>query len=262
MISLDQNKLSLNTVKTEFMVIGPQNKLNNIDSDLVTTPYLISMDSFTIKRTKVVNYLRLVVDDALTWSQHIEYISTKTARGVGILKRRRSFLPKQSLLTLYQSMIEPYFIYCNIVSGKCNETLLDRLQTWQNRTARVIANVSDEAADHNSLLCDYGWLNVRNLLLLDLGVFMYKTQKGLAPDAFYDLYHSVTELLSYNTRSADKGNLQIPLTNLRDGDSAISASGARIWNNIPNSIKKAQSLDVFKRELKEYLIKSQQALIQ
>ena len=159
-------------------------------------------------------------------------------------------------------MIEPYFRYCNIVWRQCNETLLDRLQTLQNRAARVIANVSYEAADHNSLPCDYGWLNVRHLILLDFGVFMYKTQKGLAPDVFYDLYHSVTELHSYNTRSANKGNLQIPLTNLRAGDKAISVSGARIWNNIPNSIKEAQSLDVLKRELKECLIRSQQALIQ
>ena len=225
---LGSNKLSLNTVKTEFMVIGSQNKLNNMDSDPMTTPYLISIDGFTIKRTKVVKYLGLVVDDALTWSQHIDYISTKIARGVGILKRTRSFLPKQSLLTLYQSLIELYFRYCNIVRGQCNETLLDRLQTLQNRAARVIANVSYEAADHNSLLCDYGWLNVRNLILLDLGVFMYKTQKGLAPDVFYDLHHSVTGVHSYNTRSANKGNLQIPLTNLRAGDKAISVSGARI----------------------------------
>ena len=180
---LRSNKLSLNTVKTEFMVIGSKNKLNNMDSDPVTIPYLISIDGFTIKRTKVVKYLGLVVDDARTWSQHIDYISTKIARGVGILKRTRSFLPKQSLLTLYQSMIEPYFRYCNIVWRQCNEALLDRLQTLQNRAARVIANVSYETADHNSLLCDYGWLNVRNLILLDLGVFMYKTQKGLVPTA-------------------------------------------------------------------------------
>ena len=148
----------------------------------MTTPYLISIDGFTIKRTKAVKYLGLVVDDALTWSQHIDCISTKIAQSVGNLKRTRSFLPKQSLLTLYQSMIEPYFRYCNIVWGQCNETLLDRLQTLENRAARVIANVSYEAADHSSLLCHYGWLNIRNLILLDLGVFMYKTQKGLAPD--------------------------------------------------------------------------------
>ena len=49
----------------------------------------------------------------------------------------------------------------------------------------------------------------------------------------------------YNTRSANKGNLQIPLTNLRAGDKAISVSGARVWNNIPDNIKEAQ---IFSRE--------------
>ena len=84
------------------MVTGSQNKLNNMDSDPVTTPYIISIEGFTIKRTKVVKCPRLVVNnDALTRSQHIDYISTKIAWGVGILKRTRSFLPKQSSLTLY-----------------------------------------------------------------------------------------------------------------------------------------------------------------
>ena len=80
--------------------------------------------------------------------------------------------------------------------GQCNETLLDRLQTLQNRAARVIASVRYEASDHNGLVCDYGWLNVHNLILLDLAVFMHKTQKGLAPDGLNDLYHPVTEVHS------------------------------------------------------------------
>ena len=35
-------------------------------------------------------------------------ILTKIACGVGILKRTRSFISKQFLLTLYQSIIDPY----------------------------------------------------------------------------------------------------------------------------------------------------------
>ena len=56
--------------------------------------------------------------------------------------------------------------------------------------------------------------------------------------------------------------MQIPLTNLRAGDKAISVSCARVCNNVPDGIKQAQSLDIFKRKLKEYLIKSQQLLMQ
>ena len=166
------------------------------------------------------------------------------ARGVGILKRTRLFLPKQSLLTLYQLMIELYFRYCNIVLGQCNETLLDRLQTLENRVARVIANVSYEAADHSSLLCDYGWLNAHNLMLLD----MYKTQKSLSSDGFYDPYHSVTEVHSYNTRSANKGNLQIPLTNLKELVIKLSLSLVLGYGIISQTVSNRHSHLMFSRE--------------
>ena len=63
-------------------------------------------------------------------------ILTKIVCGVGILKRTRSLIPKQSLLTLYQSMIDPYLSYCNAVWGQCNETLLDRLLSLQNKAAK------------------------------------------------------------------------------------------------------------------------------
>ena len=71
-------------------------------------------------------------------------ILTKIACRVGILKRTRSFIPKQSLLTLYQPMIDPYLSYCNIVWGQCNETLLDRLLSLQNKAARSITNFTSD----------------------------------------------------------------------------------------------------------------------
>ena len=40
-----------------------------------------------------------------------------------------------------------------------------------------------------------------------------KTQKDLAPDGFTDIYHPITEVHSHDTKSANKGNLRIPLTN-------------------------------------------------
>ena len=64
-------------------------------------------------------------------------ILTKIACGVGILKRTRSFIPKKSLLTLYQSMIDPYFSYCNTVRGQCNETLLDRLLILAKQGSKI-----------------------------------------------------------------------------------------------------------------------------
>ena len=85
------NKLSLNTVKTEFMVFGTNNRLTQLDKSPVTTPYNLCFSNFEIKRVKHTKYLGLIVDNALTWEKHTEYISTKINRNIGIKEQRTFF---------------------------------------------------------------------------------------------------------------------------------------------------------------------------
>ena len=112
---LRNNKLSLNTVKTEFMIIGTLPRLNQLDSSPESTPYVIVVDGQEVKRVKLVKYLGLMVDDKLVCDQHIDYISSKIIRGIGVLKRIRHFVPMDSLLLHYHTLIEPYFRYYCIV---------------------------------------------------------------------------------------------------------------------------------------------------
>ena len=250
---LKSNKLSLNTVKTEFMIIGTRHKLNKLDILPECTPYLIKMNDFEIKRAKVVKYLGLMIDDNLTWDKHIKYISGKIKRNIGVIKRVRSFIPQESLITLYQTMIEPYFRYCNIVWGGCNETLKDKLQVLQNRAARAIKNVKYEIADHKLLLNELGWLNIRNLIKLDLGSFIYKTQNNLIPCEINDYFVSTSEVHSYQTRSSTNRNFYLPRAKTVNLGKSTYYSASKLWNDIPKNIRDAQSLDCFKDKLKTYL---------
>ena len=99
------------------MIIGTLPRLNLLDSSPELTPCTIEVDGQEVKRVK---YLGLMVDDKLVWDQHTDYISSKITRGIGILKQ---FIPIDSLLLLYHTLIEPYFRYCSIVWGQCCETL-------------------------------------------------------------------------------------------------------------------------------------------
>ena len=112
---LKSNKRSLNTVKTEFRNIGTPHCLNRQDENPESTPYIIIADGGEVKRTKCVKYLGMIVDDKLTWRQHIDYILSKITRNIGILKHIRCFIPRDSLLLLYHTLTEPYFKYCSIV---------------------------------------------------------------------------------------------------------------------------------------------------
>ena len=193
------------------MLIGTHQKLERFDRDPAATPYMISAGTdCEIKRVRIVKYLGLTVDDILTWNDHVEYISTEIRCGIGILKRTSKFLKEDSLLMIYSSLIEPYFGYCCIIWGQCKEAHKDKLQTLQNKAARSIAKVKYEDADHHKLLGQFGWLSVRNLIRLDMGIFMYKCQNGFMPDSMTRLYTTVDNIHSYHTRWVDMGNLNIP----------------------------------------------------
>ena len=182
--SLRHNNLSLNAIKTEFMITGSHQRVGRIDSTPESTPYIIQVGDMMIKRFTKVKYLGLV-DENLSWDKHVEYIYKKINRNIGIIKRMRSILPHESLTTLYVSLVEPHLRYCDIVWGQCNETLKDKLQTLQNRAARVICNRRfADVGDHQELLNQLRWLNVRQLFSLDLWIFVLKAINGVIPNQF------------------------------------------------------------------------------
>ena len=169
---------------------GNSGRRLRFDSDPSETPFKLLVHEHEIRRVRLVKYLGLMVDDCLTWEAHVEYITGKMNRSIGILKRVRHIVRKDSLMLLYQTMIEPYFRYCNVVWGQCNEGLKDKLQNLQNRAARTIAKLKYYEADHQKLLSDFGWLSVRDLITYDTGVFMYEIVHSLAPGHITDLFVS------------------------------------------------------------------------
>ena len=71
---------------------------------------------------------------------------------------------KASFNNTVHSIIEPYFRYCNTIWGQCQNLLLNKLQTLQNKAARIVVGKSYKEADHTKLLQELGWLNVRKLI--------------------------------------------------------------------------------------------------
>ena len=106
---LKVNRLSLNVKKTHFMMFT--NKRYSI------VKIEIKIDNEPIEETTKTKFLGVIIDNKLTWKDHIMYISGKISRGMGIIIKSRKLLYKQTLLNLYYSFIYPYFIYCNQVWG-------------------------------------------------------------------------------------------------------------------------------------------------
>ena len=84
---LQSNKLTLNLLKTHYMVFH-RAKHKHMDVKLC-------INTFPIQQVDNTKFLGVIIDDNLNWSNHISYINSKIAKGIGIICRARKFSQNQ-----------------------------------------------------------------------------------------------------------------------------------------------------------------------
>ena len=124
------NKLTPNISKTHFMVFHrakhKKYKLN------------IEINKVVIQQVKHTKCLGIIFDDNLDWSNHISYINSKIAKGVGIICRAKKYFTTTALINIYNVFIFPYLIYCFEVWGNALSIHLTPLLKSQNKILRII----------------------------------------------------------------------------------------------------------------------------
>ena len=120
-----------------------------------------------------------------------------------------------------------------------------------------MAKVCYDEANYSKLLSDFGWLNVRNLIKLDMGVFTHKELNNLHPEQDTSLFQKLDDQHTYNARSVTNNNLFIPRGNTQLFNRTMSYSGSRLWNETPYEIRRIQTQEDFKNKLETYLAAQQ-----
>ena len=131
------NKLSLNVGKTEYMIIRSQQRLSKITSDPE-----ISIGPQNINRVKHTKTPGVLVDENISWKNHIDATCKKISKAIGLLRRVKNVISIESLKRLYQALVMPYFDYCSLVWDNCSNNLKDRIQKLQNKAGRIITGDS------------------------------------------------------------------------------------------------------------------------
>ena len=248
---LQGNKLSLNVVKTQAMVIGSQPNLKKIAEKKVDTPSF-SIGGSDIDLIKNVKYLGVQLDSNLDWDQHMKVLCGKVSRAIGFLKYAKKFVPKDTLIQMYRGIVEPHFRYCCSVWGSCGETKLQALQKLQNRAARIVSNSSYDTSA-TLLIKNLKWLTVTDMIKSETATVTYKALTGLAPSYLSNLFTKNSDRnIDISLRNAAT-DLYIPRMTTCKGQKAISFRGAKTWNQLPLEVKQANSLTSFKTHLRSHL---------
>ena len=102
---------------------------------------------------------------------------------------------------------------------------------------------------------------MRQIAAYETLVLMQKVDNNLVSETTTDMFQLTTEVHNYNTRSTAVRNYYVHNANLMKTRKAFTYAGSVACNELPNAIKEAQSLNVFKAKLKADLLENDEAHI-
>ena len=211
---LQGNKLSLNVIKTQAMVVGSRPNLKKISEGNVQSPSFAIGDS-QIEIVEKTKYLGIQLDQHLVWDEHTRLLRAKVSRAIGFLKYAKTILPQETLSQIYRGIVEPHFRYCCSVWGSCGESRRLTLQKLQNRAARIVTNSSyDAPAD--ALIQQLKWPNIAEIIKRETATIVYKSLNGLAPTYLSNIFSKNSSRRTVKLRNSET-DLRIPLYKTSNG---------------------------------------------
>jgi len=240
---IQSNKLSLNVEKTQYIIFSKR----KLQADQLT----VSINGELIKRVDSFRFLGVIIDDRLSWRQHIAHIRRKVSKSIGILRSARLLLNRDTLVTLYYAFVYPYFNYCIDVWGHCNEQDFQSLFKIQKRIIRYI-NFSKRNAHTDQLFKSLDILPLKRLYIFSVLVFMFKFHHKFLPSVVDELFRTNASVHSINTRQQHL--LHGPRLFSNSSMKSIRFRGVFIWNQINNEININVSTNCFKTCLKNRLM--------
>ena len=76
---------------------------------------VITIDNNNIIQVDKTKFLGVIINKTLTWTDHIHIIKSKVSKNLGLISFIKKNVPLSVLKTLYNTLVQPYLEYCNIV---------------------------------------------------------------------------------------------------------------------------------------------------
>ena len=245
---MTENKLKLNSDKTEALLIGTKQKLAAISN-----PKLQLSDA-TVSLSNQVKTLGVVLDSTLSMQPHIASLTKACFFHLRQISSIRRYLTQDACIRLIVCLVFSRLDYCNSLLSGVPASFLHRLQRIQNNASRLVRR--KKKSDHvTPLLHSLHWLPIKYRITHKLCTLCHKCVNDAAPAylcSCVQLYAPSRSLRS----ASDTLILQTPRTKLTTaGQRAFTHSGPSAWNALPLPLRK-KSFDSFRGHLKTHLFRA------
>ena len=240
------NGLVANKSKTVFLVLNDKNKDSNVLDQ-------VRVGDALIERSSSAKLLGMVIEESQEWNEHFRTLQTALNQRLYIIRRLLNQIPKQKIMgivhSLWMSKLRYGLQLCTRVTTKNEDrktASMKALQLTQNRMLRVIngSRIKDMISIE-SMLSKFNLLSVNQLAAQ---IKITEVWKSINIDNYpvkldgYNKHEKTTDIelrAQPNRVFDDTFRLQI-------SQQSFNADAAKLWNQVPDSIKSAKTLTAAK----------------
>ena len=196
-----------------------------------------------------VKALGVIIDNKMSFTQHISTCCTKAARQLNALARISKHLDLKSRKLIYNSFIVSNFNYCPLVWHFCGVQNNNKIEKIQERALRIL--YQDYTSPYSVLVQNAGTTTIFISRLKYLLIEVFKCLNRTNSTCLNDMF-SIKQS-PYSLR--DPLKLVQPKRNtVRHGLRSFTYAGAKLWNELPIEMKDLRTIDLsdFKTCLKNW----------
>ena len=229
------NRLTVNLDKTKYMIVSNKNPKT-------LPPLFLNFD--TISRTRYHKILGIVIDQDLSFKEHINQLCIKLSHSFSLLYQLKDFVTINILRNLYYAHVHPHLIYCLPIWGSTYPTHLQPLFILQKKIIRIIT-LSNFNEHTEPLFKSTNILKLYDLIKYEIAGYMYRNKNS---PHFNRLTHA------YNTRN--RNSVITPRHSLHLFQNSLAFNGPKIYQSINHTIKSKPTLMLFKKYYSRTIISS------
>ena len=238
----NDNLLDFNAIKCKYMLISKRRE--------PILPVVLTVNSSPLERVDAYKYLGVWITSDLTWSKQVTEVCKKARQKIGILYRKYyQHATPSTMLQLYLSCIRPDLEYAVPAWDPHLQCLINSLEAVQKFAMRVCTK--QWSSNYNAVLNAYGVPSLRKRRLILKLSYLYNILNGR---------YSLPEPSSVETRTTShftrshRHTLIVPRAHTNSYFYSFFCDTPRTWNTLPSHVVESSNVDIFKRNLTNYLI--------
>lgn len=241
--------LLINAAKTQLIAIGSHHFVSKFKRANVPA---VVFNGTPIPYSRKVKDLGLILDQTLSWSDHVDEVSRKLYASLHSLRRLQYFLPVNTKVMLAQSLLLPLLDYGDVAYLDLSEELLSKLERLQNQCIRFIFGLRkyDHISEYRKKL---NWLPIRFRRESHILSFLYNVLMNPSSPSYLRERFRFRDIMGERLRAGTNLSLVIPVHCTKTYSDSFTVHGARLWNRLPTDVRKAPSVASFKNKLRKLL---------